>query len=70
MAIVKTKEKNSYHHLGLRISETLQNRIDTAFNQLATVQDGLKKAELIREAIERGLDSIESELNEVVTSNE
>jgi predicted DNA-binding protein len=65
MAIVKQKEKNSYHHLGLRISEDLQNRIDNTFNQVLTVQPEIKKAELIRDAIERGLTEIEQQLKAV-----
>ncbi len=62
MAIVKQKEKNSYHHLGLRISENLQARIDDVFNQVLTVQPDIKKAEMLRTVLERGLDSIEQQL--------
>jgi len=65
MTIVKQKEKNSYHHLGLRISETMENRIDNTFNQVLTIQPEIKKAELIRDAIERGLTEIEGQLKAI-----
>ena len=65
MAIVKQKEKNSYHHLGLRISEDLQSHIDNTFNQVLTIQPEIKKAELIRDAIERGLTEIEGQLKAI-----
>jgi hypothetical protein len=70
MTIVKQKEKNSYHHLGLRISETMENRIDNTFNQVLIVQQDIKKSEFLRTVLERGLTEIEQQLKTVVTSNE
>jgi predicted DNA-binding protein len=64
MAIVKTKEKKTSGYQGLRMPVELQKRIDNTFNQVLTVQPEIKKAELIRDAIERGLTEIEQQLNE------
>jgi predicted DNA-binding protein len=50
--------------LNLRITTALQQRIDSAFNQLSEIQK-LKKAELIRDALERGLSDIEQQLEAV-----
>lgn len=65
MAIVKTKEKKTSGYQGLRMPVELQNRIDSTFNQVLTVQPEIKKAELIRDAIERGLTEIEQQLKSV-----
>jgi predicted DNA-binding protein len=67
MALVKTKpkkERKPSGYQGLRMPIELQNRIDDTFNQVLTVQPELKKAELIRDAIERGLTEIEQQLEE------
>lgn len=40
----------------------LHKRIDDTFNEVLTVQPEIKKAELIRDAIERGLTEIEQQL--------
>lgn len=50
--------------LNLRITTALQNRIDNTFDRLSELQK-LKKAELIRDAIERGLSEIEKQLEAV-----
>jgi predicted DNA-binding protein len=65
MAIVKTKEKKTSGYQGLRMPVELKNRIDNTFNQVLTVQPEIKKAELIRDAIERGLTEIEQQLKAV-----
>ncbi len=65
MAIVKAKpkkERNPINQLNLRMPVELQNRIDDTFNQVLTIQPEIKKAELIRDAIERGLTEIEGQL--------
>ncbi len=61
MAIVKSNLAPV--QLNLRITTELQNRIDTIFD-VCQSQQKLKKAELIRDAIERGLTEIEQQLNE------
>ena len=68
MAIVKPKpkkERKPINQLNLRMPVELQNRIDNTFNQVLTVQPEIKKAELIRDAIERGLTEIEQQLKAV-----
>ena len=68
MTIVKTKpkkERKTSGYQGLRMPVELQNRIDNTFNQVLTVQPEIKKAELIRDAIERGLTEIEQQLKAV-----
>ncbi len=68
MAIVKTKEKRERKtsgYQGLRMPVELQSRIDNTFNQVLTVQPEIKKAELIRDAIERGLTEIEQQLKAI-----
>lgn len=62
MAIVKSNLAPV--QLNLRITTELQNRIDTIFD-VCQSQQKLKKAELIRDAIERGLTEIEQQLETV-----
>jgi predicted DNA-binding protein len=62
MAIVKSNLAPV--QLNLRITTELQNRIDTIFDVCQSRQK-LKKAELIRDAIERGLTEIEQQLKAV-----
>lgn len=64
MTIVKSKEKKTSSYQGLRMPIELQTRIDNTFNQVLTIQPEIKKAELIRDAIERGLTEIEGQLKE------
>jgi len=66
MAIVKTKpKKEPINQLNLRMSPELHKRINDTFTQCLTVQPEIKKAELIRDAIERGLTEIEQQLKAV-----
>ncbi len=68
MSIVKPKpkkERNPINQLNLRMPPELHKRIDDTFNQVLTVQPEIKKAELIRDAIERGLTEIEQQLKAV-----
>lgn len=62
MAIVKSNLAPV--QLNLRITTELQNRIDTIFDVCQSRQK-LKKSELIRDAIERGLTEIEQQLKAV-----
>lgn len=63
MAIVKKTEKQSFYH-GLRVTPEINQRIDDIFNQVLIVQPDIKKSEFLRTTLERGLNSIESELKE------
>jgi predicted DNA-binding protein len=66
MAIVKTKpKKEPINQLNLRMSPELHKRINDTFTRCVTVQPEIKKAELIRDAIERGLTEIEQQLKAV-----
>jgi hypothetical protein len=68
MAIVKAKPKKEptpSNIYSFRADNGLSTRIDNAFNQVLTVQPEIKKAELIRDAIERGLTEIEQQLKAV-----
>lgn len=65
MAIVKTKEKKeskpSFAY-NFRTDINLHKRIESVYDAIKSIQN-VKKAELIRDAIERGLTSIENDLN-------
>jgi hypothetical protein len=68
MAIVKVKPKKEptpSNIYSFRADNGLSNRIDNTFNQVLAVQPEIKKAELIRDAIERGLTEIEQQLETV-----
>ena len=64
MALIQTKEKTAIQ-LNLRITEKQQANIDDTFKKALQVQPDIKKAELIRDAIERGLTEIEQQLKAV-----
>lgn len=64
MTIVKTKQKKEpkpTFQYNFRTDIALHNRIESAYNACLAIQD-IKKAELIRDAIERGLNAIEKDL--------
>ena len=69
MAIVKKTEKHSFYH-GLRVNPEINQKIDDIFNQVLIVQADIKKSEFLRTALERGLDSIEQELQNHEAKNE
>ncbi len=67
MAIVKTKVKKEpkpSHIYSLRTDTALHERVESIFNHCKQQQQSIVKAEFLRTALERGLDSIESELKE------
>jgi len=64
MAIVKAKPKKEpkpTFQYNFRTDIELHDRIESTFNACLKIQN-IKKAELIRDAIERGLDAIEFDL--------
>ena len=61
MAIVKTK-KQELVQTNLRMPVELQQRINEVYDAIKSVQQ-LNKTDLIKECIERGLTSIENDLN-------
>ncbi len=68
MAIVKAKPKKEptpSNIYSFRADNGLSARIDNTFSQVLMVQPEIKKAELIRDAIERGLTEIEQQLKAV-----
>jgi hypothetical protein len=65
VSIIKTKPKKEaikYPSYSFRADTALSERIERAFNALLLVQGNVKKAELIRDAVERGLTDIEKQL--------
>jgi hypothetical protein len=65
MRIVRRKlKKEPINQLNLRMPLTLQDRIDSVYSECLAVQPDIKKAELLRDAIERGLTEIENQLFE------
>lgn len=65
MGIIKTKQKKEsikYPSYTFRADMDLSERIERAFNALQEIQGNVKKAELIRDAVDRGLTEIEKQL--------